>query len=115
MRKNLLLLLAVSLLSVAGTCQTTHSASLTWAGSSTAGATYNVLRGSTPGGAKTAVASGLSALSFTDAGLPANTAFCYQVTASVAGLADSTPSNEVCGATGKDQASPPSVLVVVFK
>lgn len=93
--------------------QTTHQATLTWTASLSPGVTYNVLRSSTAGGTKTTIKSGLSVLTYVDTPLPANTQECYQVTASSPGLLDSTPTNEVCVSTGKDQASPPGALTVV--
>lgn len=107
--------IAVCLLSIMATCQTTHQAVLNWAASSQSGVTYNVLRGSAPGGAKTTIKTGLSALTFTDAGLTANTQYCYQVTASATGQNDSAPSNEVCGTTGKDTTAAPGVLTITIQ
>ncbi len=113
--RKLLTLVCFCLLSISATCQTTHSAALSWPTSPTAGATYNVLRSSTATGTFTTVQAGVTGLTFTDSGLAANTQFCYEVTASSQGAADSVPTNVVCGTTGKDQTAPPGTLVVIFK
>lgn len=109
------LTLTFFLLAVMAQCQPTiHKATLNWQASTTTGVTYNVRRGSALGGTKATVASGLSTLTYVDNNLAANTQFCYDVTASAAGLNDSTPSNEVCGTTGKDNASSPGTLTVII-
>lgn len=113
--RKLFTIIAFCLLSISATCQTTHSASLSWPASPTAGATYNVMRASTAAGPFTTVQAGVTSLTFTDSGLAANTQFCYEVTASSQGAADSAPTNVVCGTTGKDQTAPPGTLVVIFK
>jgi hypothetical protein len=118
MRKlfSLLVVCLLPVMALAADAQTTtHSASLSWTAVTPAGATYNVLRGTVPGGSKTVVASGLTQPLFLDANLPANSQFCYQVTTSITGMADSNPTAEFCGTTGKDGAPTPSGLVIIFK
>jgi len=116
LRALCLLPLTLALFSIQSTCQTVHKATLTWGASPTTGATYGVLRGLTPGGSKSKIATGVSALTFVDSPLSANTQYCYQVVAEAAGSTDSTPTNEVCGVTGKDAAQPPAgSLGVIFQ
>lgn len=110
--RRILAVLAFCLLAMSATCQTTHSAALSWQPSSTPNVTYNVLKASSQAGPFTSLQTGLTALTFTDANLPANTQVCYEVTASATGLADSDPSNVVCGTTGQDKASAPGALVL---
>lgn len=114
--RKLFTILAFCAVSLSATCQTTpHSASLSWTAVTVTGATYNVLRGTVPGGSKTQIATGLTQPLYLDANLPANSQFCYQVTTSVTGMADSNPTAEFCGTTGKDGAPTPSGLVIIFK
>lgn len=105
----------LALLAGQSTCQTVHKATLTWTASPTTGATYGIMRGSVAGGAKTKVATGITALTFVDSPLTANTNYCYQVVAEATGQNDSAPTNEVCGQTGKDTAVSPGTLGVVFQ
>lgn len=110
--------LPIALLLMAFSCQgqtSTHNATLTWGASTTTGATYSVLRGTVPGGSKTSIKSGLTALTFVDTPLAANSQFCYVVVASSPGLSDSVPSNEVCGKSGQDTVGAPGTLGVVFQ
>lgn len=112
--KRILLLLC--LLPITAACQSVpHKAELSWTASPTADVTYNILRGSVAGGVKTKIASGVAVLTYSDSGLAANTQYCYQVTASKAGMNDSAPSNEVCGTTDKDSAGTPGTLVITIK
>jgi hypothetical protein len=108
--------LPIMVLMLAWACnaQVTHNAVLTWGASTTTGATYNILRGTVPGGTKTAIKTGLTVLTFTDTPLPSNTQECYQVTVSAPGFSDSAPTNEVCGTTGKDAAVGAGTLGVIF-
>lgn len=115
LRAFVLLPLMFLMMTFACPAQTPHQAKLTWGASTTTGATYGVLRGLTPGGAKSKIATGLSALTYTDTPLSANTQYCYQVVAEATGSNDSTPTNEVCGVTGKDNAVTPGTLGVVFQ
>lgn len=104
------------MLALPGACQTTtHKATLTWSASTTTGATYTVLRGSVPGGTKTAIQSGVAVVTYVDANLPSGTQECYQVTVQAPGFLDSDPSNEICGTTGKDKAASVSGFAVVFQ
>lgn len=114
--RKLFTLLAFALLSVAGQCQTTaHSATLSAPASATTGATYNVLRSTSSTGTFTAIATALAAPSYVDQNLPANTQFCYEMTASSVGNSDSAPTNIQCGTTGQNQTAPPGTLTVIFK
>lgn len=113
--RSLSLLPLLLALSTLGTCQTSHSAALSWTASSTTGATYQVLRASSATGTFTAISTGITGLTFTDTGLAANTQFCYEVVAQSTGNTDSAPSNVVCGSTLQNQTAPPGTLTVVFK
>lgn len=115
LRAFVLLPLMFALMTFACPAQTVHKATLTWGASTQSGVTYGVLRGLTPGAAKSKVATGLSALTYVDTPLSANTQYCYQVVAEATGANDSTPTNEVCGTTGKDAAVSPGTLGVVFQ
>lgn len=94
---------------------TTHKATLNYTASPDSGVTYGILKSSTPGGAKTKIATGITALSFVDANLPANTLVCYQVVAESSGRDDSSPTNEACGSTKKDTTSPPGSLTLTIQ
>ena len=114
--RKILTILAFCLLTMSATCQTTtHSAVLSWQPSTTPSVTYNVLRASSQAGPFTSIKTGLSVLTYTDANLTANTQVCYEVTASAAGMADSDPSNIVCGTTGQDQVAVPGTLTITIK
>jgi hypothetical protein len=94
---------------------TTHKATLNYTASPDSGVTYGILKSSTPGGAKTKIATGITTLSFIDANLAANIQVCYQVVAESAGKNDSTPTNEACGNTNKDTTSPPGALTLTIQ
>lgn len=113
--RKILSILAFCLLAMSATCQTTHSAALSWQASTTPNVTYNVLRASSQAGPFTSIQTGVTGLTFTDSNLAANTQFCYEVTASATGMADSAPTNIVCGTTGQNQAAAPGTLVIIFK
>lgn len=113
--KNRIFALPVMLMLLAYSCnaQGSHGYKLTWPTVGVTGATYTVLKSSTPGGSRTVVQSGITVLTFSET-LPANTNACLVVVTSVPGMADSAPSNEVCGTTGKDQAPSVTGLSAVF-
>lgn len=79
-----------------------HSATLNWTASSAPGVTYAVRRGTTQGGAKSVIATGVTAVTYIDSGLAANQAVCYDVIAQMPGVPDSAPTNDWCGTTPKD-------------
>lgn len=72
-----------------------HSASLTWAASTTPNVTYKVLRGATSGGPyDTMVASALSTTSYSDTTVQEGVTYYYVVRAVDAGAGESVNSNE---------------------
>lgn len=116
MKRAMFITILLAMCSIAGTCQTTtHQAVLTWTASATTGATYNILRASSSTGPFTAIQTGVIALTYTDANLPANTQVCYEVSASAAGMQDSSPTNVACGTTGKDPVAVPGTLTITIK
>jgi hypothetical protein len=70
------------------------SIQLSWTASSTAGVTYNVYTGTTNGGAKQRIATGVSSTSYDDASVTIGLRYFYVVRAQKSGE-ESTPSNEV--------------------
>lgn len=113
--RRILAVLAFSLIAMSATCQTSHSAIVSWTASATPNATYNLFKASSQSGPFTLLQGGIAGLTFTDANLPPNTQVCYQATTSAPGFADSDPSNTVCGTTGQDKASAPGALILVVK
>ena len=113
--RKILTILAFCFLAMSATCQTTHSAALSWQPSSTPNVTYNVLKASSQTGPFTSLQTGVTGLTFTDANLPANTQECYEVIVQSANNQDSDPTIPVCGSTLKDKAAPAGAVVVVFQ
>jgi hypothetical protein len=75
-----------------------HSVVLSWGASSTQGVTYNVFRGTTPGGeGTTPITTGVSALTYTDTNVTAGASYYYTVEA-VNSAGSSAPSNEASAA-----------------
>ena len=113
--KTLQVICLLMIFSLAATCQSSHKAVLTWGASTTSGVTYEVQRASTLSGPFTTIQSGISALTFTDNTVQANTQYCYQVIAQSSNFADSIPNTPVCGSTGKDQAAPAGTLTLTIQ
>ena len=116
MIRSIATLITLAFVAVVGQCQTTiHSATLSWGASTTTGATYSVLRASTATGTFTVIKSGVTALTYVDSKLPANTQFCYEVVAQSAGNTDADPTPAACGTTGQDKTGAAGTLTVIFK
>jgi fibronectin type 3 domain-containing protein len=82
---------------------------LTWSAEAQAGTTFNVYRGTSPGGeGASPIATGVTAMSFTDTGLTDGTAYYYQVAAVNAGVT-SARSSEV---SATPRVQPPLGLTV---
>jgi hypothetical protein len=114
--RSIATLIAFAFVAIAGQCQTTtHGATLNWGASTTNGATYNVLRATSVGGTFTVIKTGVTALTYDDANLPANTQFCYEIVAQSPGLLDADPTTPVCGTTGQDKAGAAGALTVIFR
>ena len=90
---------------------TVHSAVLTWAASVTPNVTYTVYRATAQVGPFTAIASGLTATTFTDTSGSGGTLYFYEVDAIDSIGNSSGPSNEVSG-TFKSNPATPSALAV---
>jgi Malectin domain len=72
---------------------------LAWTASATSSVTYNLYRSTTPGFSPSPanrIASGITGTSFSDAGLQANTTYCYRATAENSSGMESSPSNQAC-------------------
>jgi len=83
------------------TAASSSQINLTWQASATSGATYNIHRSTVSGftpSASNLVAGGVTATSFSDAGLAASTTFFYLVTA-VNSNGESSPSNQASATT----------------
>lgn len=96
---------------------TSHSVTLTWTASTTAGVTYTVYRATSAAGPFTAISSGISSLTYTDTTAVDGTQYFYEVDAvdTVGGVVeDSGPSNEV-NATEPISPNPPTGLAAVSK
>lgn len=96
-----------------GSCQAAHTATITInpAAFPTSGVTYQISRGTVPGGSKTVIQSGVG-LNYVDNGLAASTRYCYTIVGQASGYADSDPSPEMCGSTLQDKVSTPSATIV---
>lgn len=115
-----IVVIAVVLFKTCGTTQgASHQAALTWVapGPMTPPVTYtySVQRANVSGGPYTTVKTGITTTSYTDAGLAANTKYCYVVIVSATGFLDSVPSNEFCGTTLQDSAPNASGLAGVIQ
>src|SRR5665213_2951597 len=86
-----------------------HSVSLTWSASSTPSVSYSVYRATASGAYSTPLATGISALAYTDAAVNVGTTYFYTVTA-VDSSGESAKSNEVVAAV---QINPPVVTATV--
>jgi fibronectin type 3 domain-containing protein len=94
----------VGLTAVAGERQV----SLSWAAQTQTGTTFNIYRGTSPGGeSATPVATGVTTTSFTDTGLTDGTTYYYEVAAVNSGVVG-TRSSEV---SAKPMVQPPSSVV----
>jgi hypothetical protein len=82
-----------------------NSAAVTWTASSTAGVTYTVKRGTSPGTYGATVATGVTSTSYTDTGLTGGTTYYYVVVA--VGCATSSNSNQASATA----SGPPSVNI----
>jgi fibronectin type 3 domain-containing protein len=96
------------------------SIGLTWNGVGGSGATYNVYRGTSPGGEDpNPIATGLTLLSYTDSSLSYGTTYYYKVTATVAGVERAASNEASAFATGPTAAhlqvnpNPATVLTAV--
>lgn len=112
LRLSLLPLMLMFLVGV-GTCQAAHTATITInpAAFPTSGVTYQISRGTVPGGSKTVIQSG-AGLSYVDTGLAASTRYCYSIVGQATGYADSDPSPEICGSTLQDKVSSPTATII---
>ena len=119
MKTRLLSIAALPILLLAfsstSSCQTQHQAQLNWTASTTPSVTYNVYRAATAGGEKfgSPLATGVSALTYTDTSVTAGQNVCYTVTA-VSGSNESAFSNEACG-TVPTNPNAPSALILTIK
>lgn len=96
----------------------THQGTLNWIAPGPmpgAAYTYNVKRGTVPGGPYTTVKTGIAATTYVDTPLAANTKYCWVVTVSAVGFVDSVPSNEACATTPQDTAPNASGLAVAVQ
>lgn len=108
--------LMLMILAYSCNAQAAHKGTLTWGASPSSGATYTVYRapatknsdGTFTPGTFAQVASGVSALTYVDTPLNANSSFCWQVTATAPSMSESTPLGPACGITNKDQTSSPT-------
>lgn len=97
------------------TAQTVHKATLSYVASPDSNVTYGILRSNVQGGAKIKIATGITALTYVDNALAANTQYCYQVVAEAVGTNDSSPTNEACGTTNKNTTSSPGALTITIQ
>lgn len=97
----------------------THQAVLSWVapGPMTPPVTYtyNLLRSNVASGPYAPVKTGIPGTTYTDAGLQANTKYCWVVSVSAVGFLDSVNSNEFCATTQKDSAPNASGLAGVVQ
>lgn len=112
--KKLVLAVVVTVLLTWASAQNTHSVSLTWTQSPSAGVTSNnVYQASTTGGPYTLAYSSTSPItSYTVGNLPGSTTYYFVVTAvcSTCNPQESPYSNQASATTDANQPSPPSNL-----
>jgi fibronectin type 3 domain-containing protein len=104
-------LISFAVATVKAQAPTVHSAVLTWTASTTPNVTYTVYRATAQAGPFTAIASGVTALTFSDTTGTGGTLYYYEVDAVDSTGDASGPSNEVSG-TFKSNPATPSALAV---
>lgn len=108
----LLLFFAAPWRVVFGQAATSHSITLTWTASTSTGVTYTVYRATAAAGPFTAIATGVSGLTFVDSTAVDGTQYFYEVDSVTAGGVSSGPSNEA-NATEPLNPNPPTALQAV--